>query len=146
MEFIFYKTNDNHNVINKTLLNSKSIQLYLKSDFDLIQPNIRLVDSDDFILRNYNYCEIVELGRKYFISSITKINGGVNVVELVCDVLETYKYNILNSDCEYMRELKEGDYLDINIDQSLETNSTIHDFPETLVEGETSIIMTTIGG
>ena len=91
MELILYRTLDNANVINKVLTDPVTVNITLKNDVNIINPEIVL--SGDF--RGYNYAHIPELNRFYFIESFEQINLRFGKLFMSCDVLETYKADIL---------------------------------------------------
>jgi hypothetical protein len=83
MELILYRTLDNANVINKVLTDPVTVNITLKNDVNIINPEIVL--SGDF--RGYNYAHIPELNRFYFIESFEQINFRFGKLFMSCDVL-----------------------------------------------------------
>lgn len=143
MLITLYKTNDAANVINKTLNNPLNIQIVLRRDFDLSAPEL-ILKQEGQLLRDYNYCEIVDFERKYFIDRIENISNNLWKLILVCDVLETYKNEILSANCRFMRKIKSGDYYSGSFESVLEPENTLHFSSKGLSEG-TNLILTTIG-
>lgn len=94
MKIYLYNCNDSNNTINKTLLNKEEKNILLKSNVDISHPIIRIKTND---VINKNYCYIPDFGRYYFIHDITVINNNIQELKLVCDVLESFKDDILNS-------------------------------------------------
>ena len=92
-----------------------------------------------------NYLTINDFNLKYFIREINNKFG--RVYELVCelDLLETYKEVIMGSKYEYLRQIKNGDYVNINPDYLIKTVSSKIDCLVN-VEQEQSIIISTLGG
>ena len=72
-----YKTNDSDNVINKTITNKLAININLKRDIDVISPRLVIRDSASININAFNYCQIQELGRFYFIRSINNLGGNL---------------------------------------------------------------------
>ena len=107
MELILYKTIDSENTINKVLTDPLTMDINLKNDVNIISPE--LVLNGDY--RGYNYAHIPELNRYYFINSMEQLNFKLVKISLECDVLETYKSEILNSPCKFNADIKQGDYL-----------------------------------
>lgn len=140
-----YKTNDSDNVINKTITNKLTISINLKRDVDIISPRLIIRDSASININAFNYCQIEELNRFYFIRSINNMGGNLWEVICECDVLETYKSDILASNARYYRNIKTGDYVQGNIDISALKTITKHVSSKGFEDG-TAIIMTTIGG
>ena len=90
-----YKTIDSNNTINKELTNKKTYDIKLKENTNIINPMIIL--SSETLLTSYNYAYIPDFERYYFINSITINSKKVYVLSLECDVLESFKTDILNS-------------------------------------------------
>lgn len=139
-----YLLEDGDNVINKNLTNAVDIEIVLRKDFN--------IDAPDFIFRvdgltpfeEYNYISIPDINRFYFIDRIEAIGRGLIRVSCSCDVLETFKDDILKSNAKFYRNLKQGDYQDITIEESLNYQSTILESDKGLSDGET-LILTSVG-
>lgn len=136
-----YHVNDAENVINKNLVNGLEIDINLKASVDLVNPEIVL--NGDF--RGYNYAHLPDLNRYYFIDKIEQLNLKLVKLSLSCDVLETYKADILNSNARFKRNIKNGDYQNISIDYSNQTISTNYNSDGMPMNGNTMVI-STIGG
>lgn len=141
MKMYLYHVNDAENVINKTLVNGLELDINLKSSVDIVNPEIVL--NGDF--RVYNYAHLPDLNRYYFIDRIEQLNLKLVKLNLSCDVLETYKADILNSNARFKRNIKNGDYQNISIDYSNQTISTNYNSDGLPMDGNTMII-STIGG
>lgn len=144
MELNLYKCSDGDNVINKTLTEKLTINITLKRDVNITAPQIILINDNGAFFNQYNYAEIPELGRFYFIDSVTSLNSKMESLALRCDVLETYKADVLASKARFMRGLKTGDYIAANIDYSviktitkIESNSGF--------TGNPTMILTSVG-
>lgn len=138
MELILYRTLDNANVINKVLTDPVTVNITLKNDVNIINPEIVL--SGDF--RGYNYAHIPELNRFYFIESFEQINLRFGKLFMSCDVLETYKADILNCTGTIKRDIQAGDYGDINANSTVNVITT-HKADVTLTL-ENNIVLTTL--
>ncbi len=90
-----YKTLDNNNVINKELIGGVEFDIKLKENTNVIEPIIILSSSN--LLVDFNYAYIPNLNRYYFIKDISINSKNVYVIYLECDVLESFKDDILNS-------------------------------------------------
>lgn len=143
MLITLYKTKDAANVINKTLNNPLNIEIMLRRDFNLSEPEL-ILKQEGQLLRDYNYCEIVDFGRKYFIDRIENVSNNLWKLILVCDVLETYKTEILAANSRYMRKIKSGDYYSGSFESVLEPDNSIHYSDMGLTEGS-SLVLSTIG-
>ena len=138
MELILYRTLDNANVINKVLTDPVTVNITLKNDVNIINPEIVL--SGDF--RGYNYAHIPELNRFYFIESFEQINLRFGKLFMSCDVLETYKADILNCSGTIKRDIKAGDYGAVTADSTVNIITTHKaDVKLTL---ENNIVLTTL--
>lgn len=136
-----YLTNDSDNVINKTLTGVETMAVRLSKDIDLLRPILLLVEPVSVDFKNFNYCEIVELNKYYFIRSIELVNNEVYRLICECDVLETYKSDILASECSYHKQLSSGDYGEIsNFTGTGKTIVTNYDSDVTLTLGNTNIL------
>ena len=145
MELILYTTNDGENVINKDLIEKYRFNIKMKKDTDISTPTIILNDKGIMNFELCNYCFIEEFQRFYFIKSIENINSHVWGLFMECDVLETYKNDILNSDCEINRRIKEGDYFSTSMKVETIREIDIYKSDVTLIN-EKNIILSTIGG
>ena len=126
MKLFLYDVDDGDNVINKTLPVPVEIEIRLSSDVDVINPTIRLRNIAGINYDNYNYAYIDVLGRYYFIDKLGRVSASDNMLYLSCDVLETYKTEILNSNARVMRNLKTGDYMAGNVDNNINTSVSKH--------------------
>ena len=133
-----FRTLDANNVINKTLTDEIQLDINLKSDTDIINPEIVLLG--DF--RGFNYAQIPDLNRFYFIERIEQLNMRLVKLSLSCDVLETYKESILNSECEYIREAKNGDKV-INAPES-SFNKVVKYSSDIVMSLDDNIVISTI--
>lgn len=89
-----FNTTDSNNTIGKTLTDEQTFDITFKDIFDIINP-IVLLKSDVPIIKNYAY--IPEFGRYYFITSIQIQPNKIYKLYLECDVLESFKNDILAS-------------------------------------------------
>lgn len=139
MQATFYKTLDNKNVINKTLTSPLNVELKLRDNQDVIAPVLKMSVN----VTPYNYCYIPYFNRFYFVEKIEK-QGKLFIVGLYCDVLESYKNDILSSNARFKRNLKTGDYMTINIETSqLKTIQKVNG--NFTMGNDSNLILTTIG-
>ena len=136
MQLNLYKTLDSENVINKTLTDLMTVDINLKASVNIVDPEIVL--HGDF--RGFNYAHIPSLNRFYFINNIEQLNLRLVKLNMTCDVLETYKADILNSNARFKRNIKTGDFENVSIDYSNKTTSVKHVSNGTPLQGETMII------
>lgn len=146
MKLFLYKTSDGDNVINKVKLDALEININLKADTDVLNPMIILTTIVGKNFTDYNYAHIPLLNRYYLISSISNISNKLWRLDLSCDVIETYKADILSSNARIRRNIRNGDYADVNIETSVIKNSTIYNSDKGFSETESTVILSTIGG
>ena len=144
MELKLYAVNDGKNVINKTMTLKTTMEINLKRDVDIINPRLILIPNLPTGFSGINYAEIPELNRFYFVDSITNISGTLWQLDLSCDVLETYKADILASKARFYRNLKAGDYFDTALESSHITTVAKYTSNKGISDSET-LIMTTVG-
>ena len=139
-----YTVNDGDNVINKTLSNKLSIDIALKRSANITSPQIMLEELLGIDFNDFNYAHIPDLNRYYFINQITSINNTVWQFDFNCDVLETYKNDILNSLARFRRNIKDGDYLNTSIDHNI-FNTVTKFNSDVTIEDDKNLIMITVG-
>ena len=144
MELKLYAVNDGENVINKTMTLRTTMEINLKRDVDIINPRLILIPNLPTGFSGINYAEIPALNRFYFVDSITNISSTLWQLDLSCDVLETYKADILSSKARLYRNIKTGDYYQGQIDASYHTTITKIDSDKGL-DNSKDLIMVTIG-
>ena len=144
MELKLYAVNDGENVINKTMTLKTTMEINLKRDVDIINPRLILIPNLPTGFSGINYAEIPELNRFYFVDSITNISATLWQLDLSCDVLETYKADILASKARLYRNLKAGDYFDTALESSHITTVAKYTSNKGISDSET-LILTSIG-
>lgn len=135
-----YSIADDPNTINKNLGSSVTYNIKARRDFDIIRPIIDLKIDDYNEVANMNYCGIMDLNRFYFIEDMTFITSNIIRFNCICDVLETYKDEYLNSVGRIKRGIKTGDYYNAPIDSTVMPTISKHNSNITLVEKETLIL------
>ena len=141
MQVEFYKTNDNSRVINKTLQLNKTLDIIFRQAVDEQAP---LIIMDKSNVTGSNYIHIPDFNRYYFISKIENYTASLVRVQLITDLLMTYKDIILNSPVQITATEKPS-YLSA----SLPTQSTISKRvikSDVTLDNKNSMILTTIGG
>ena len=124
MDFKLWKNASPDTSINKSLSGGRTINIFLNKEVDVSSPEIILKTVSGVDFGAFNYAEIPAIGRKYFIRSIDRLNNNVFRFNLECDVIETYKDEILNSNCLYKRAIKSGDMGEYNVAKSANTKTT----------------------
>lgn len=142
MELILYITENDDRTINKSLIETDRFSFNFKDRNSLESPVLKLKLNEK---PDSNYCEIVELGRKYFIRDIESENNNIWNLILECDVIETYRNEILNSIGNINRTIKEGDYQNITLDN--ESKKIIKKYNSNIIlNDDYSTILSTISG
>lgn len=91
------KLQNNHsakNRIGKDINTIRTITGTLRDSSSIINPKILIRLDDVGDLKNCNYMEIPEFGRKYFVTDIVSVTHNMIEVSGHVDVLETYKDEI----------------------------------------------------
>lgn len=144
MKLYLYNIQDSNNVINKTLENDYELDIILKRDVNIINPELILSTLDNIDYSNYNYAHIPELKRYYFIDQVINLNSKLWQLNLECDVLESFKNDILNSNAVFNRGIKSGDYIESKVDLSSYTQVEKH-ISLNPIEYDENLIMITVG-
>ena len=142
MNILLYKTTNANNDLNKTISDKVELVGALREASSVITPSI-LIQSNPI---GYNYAYIPEFGRYYYIKNITAFRKGAYIVDLKCDVLMSFREEILNMSGIVSR-LTDGDaYANRDIKtKCLETHRRL-DFPETPFTRNGSYILISKGG
>ena len=102
MQIVLYKNASEPNTINKTISNALTLSGALREESSIYNPKFRISSNSN--LAQYNYCYIPEFARYYFISEIVIERNGVYNIYAKCDVLESFKNNILGIECVIERQ------------------------------------------
>lgn len=140
-----YNTLDSANVINKTLVLKKEYDLTFKEPMSVINPTLTLLIDKTVDVQECNYCYISDFERYYFIQDIQFVNNDVYKFYLECDVLESFKNDILNSYGEIKKVVSEGDYSPITTNVDVRTDNDLYHSNSSLIT-EKTMILSTIGG
>jgi len=93
MQITLYKVLDEPSKLNKTLTGGVTINGKFRTEIDTIDVIIEIETID----LDFNYVSIQALNKYYFVKNITNVNAKITRLILHCDVLMTYKTDILNS-------------------------------------------------
>jgi hypothetical protein len=145
MMLTIYKTELADNVVGKVLSAGVDIWINAKSDFDIVSPVITLMFDGNEDYKSYNYAQISELNRFYFVTDVEMVHSRIVKLTLECDVLFTYREAIKASTARYYRNIKTGDYLDASVDMSVLKTASQHDSDTDAFVGKPTIILTTVG-
>lgn len=93
MNIEFYKTSSPENQITKSLQNALTLTGNLREGASIVTPVITLTSD----IKEYNYCYIAAFNRYYYVRDINQVRKNVYSVNLECDVLMSFKTEILNN-------------------------------------------------
>ena len=88
-----YKMLDEQRALNKTLSNPIEISGTFRSEIDEIDIEID-IETNNY---DFNYVFVESLNKYYFVNTIQYVNNDICRLYLHCDVLMTYRNDILNS-------------------------------------------------
>ena len=143
MKIILYTTKSANNVINKVLESSIEYDIKFKDNTDIKTPLV-VLRSEDIILSNYAYIE--NFGRYYFVDRIELYPNNIYNIYLRCDVLETYKSELLKCDGLISQQQQNvNSYYDSDYKSEVRKEVNIYKSDVTL-EDVNTILLTTIGG
>lgn len=133
-----YNTNSSNNTINKVLQDEREFNITFKDTADINNPTIKLYSKS---LLLYNYAYIPDFGRYYFINNISTVPKDLYILNLKCDVLESFKSDILQATGLITRNTDGNPYFDGG-DYLTEVRKT-HNIYESDIEldFETSVII-----
>lgn len=142
MEMVLYNTTSSNNTINKVLTNGKNINIKFKDIANVINPIVKLSTQEPF---NFNYGYIPDFKRFYFIEDIEINPNNFYTIRLRCDVLESYKNDILSCNGYVTKQEKINRYYDDNY--QAETRKEVDIYKSDFVlKDKNNIVLTTIGG
>ena len=142
MNILLYKTTNANNDLNKTISDKVELVGALREASSVIAPSI-LIQSNPI---GYNYAYIPEFGRYYYIKNITAFRKGAYIVDLKCDVLMSFREEILHMSGIVSRLTNGDEYANRDIKtKCLETHRRL-DFPETPFTRNGSYILISKGG
>ena len=150
MLITFYHNQSAPNIIPKVKTKKFDKTGTLKNNTSITNPTILLQLSDYDNIRQTNYCFIPDFNRYYYIDDIRIANTLVEV-SMTCDVLETYKEDILNSTQLVARQENKKNYsiIDNRLPMCSDISITSH-YPDTTYDSFTTnegfFVLGTTGG
>ena len=142
MNILLYKTTNANNDLNKTISDKVELVGALRDASSIIAPSI-LIQSNPI---GYNYAYIPEFGRYYYIKNITAFRKGAYIVDLKCDVLMSFKDEILEMSGIVSRLTTGSPYIQRDVPCKVtETHKRI-DFPATPFTRNGTYILIAKGG
>ena len=144
MEIKLYLTEDSDTVMNKDLTLITTLYIQMRDTQNVSAPILILGEIEGVDLKTVNYAYIDEFKRYYFIRTITVGQNNIYTLAMECDVIETYKEDILNSSALISRRVAAGDYGDMAV--SSEVRKEVEVFKSTRGFNEDkTIILSTVG-
>ena len=144
MEIKLYITEDSDTVMNKDLTLIATFDIQIRDTQNVSAPILILGEIEGVDLKTVNYAYIDEFKRYYFIRTITVGQNNIYTLSMECDVIETYKEDILNSSALISRRVAAGDYGDMAV--SSEVRKEVEVFKSTRGFNEDkTIILSTVG-
>ena len=144
MEIKLYITEDSDTVMNKDLTLIATFDIQMRDTQNVSAPILILGEIAGVDLKTVNYAYIDEFKRYYFIRTITVGQNNIYTLAMECDVIETYREDILNSSALISRRVAAGDYGDMAV--SSEVRKEVEVFKSTRGFNEDkTIILSTVG-
>jgi len=144
IKLVLQKNASEEIVFDKTLTTVTTENATLKRDTNIVNPTFLLRVSG---LPSFNYITCAELGRSYFVRSITSVNG-LWEVACECDVLSTYKKQIRANSAIVRRQ--ENDWNLYYNDGSFRTYQNPHiitkSFPNGFTPSTPTFVLAVAGG
>lgn len=137
-----YTTKTPNNTIGKVLENETEYNIKFKSQADRTKPVVILM-SETMI--DFNYAYIPDFNRYYFVESIEVTPNKIYNISLRCDVLESFKNDILASSGFVNQQTTPNKYY--NSDYQTEIKKEVDVIKSNVILDTTkSTILVTIGG
>ena len=137
-----YNTNDSTNTINKLIDFVADIDVKFKEEVNIYNPSIILKYND---LINFNYIYIDKFKRYYFIEDVEVFPNKIYKLSLKCDVLMSFKDDILNSYGNITSQTNYNDYYNFDYSSEVRKETNIYN-SNVILEDVKSTILCTIGG
>ena len=137
-----YETKDSNNTINKILINKLDYDIKFKSDVNINSPSI-VLKSDNLI--DFNYAYIPNFSKYYFVESVEIFPNNIYNITLKCDVLMSFKEDILESYADIVSQTNYNDYYNFNYSSEVRKESEIYESNIVIPVGKSKILCT-IGG
>lgn len=137
-----YNTENSLNTINKVINFVTNIDVKFKDEVDIYNPII-VIKYDDLI--DFNYVYIDKFKRYYFIETVEVFPNKIYHLTLKCDVLMSFKDDILNSYGNIISQTNYNDYYNFDYSSEVRKESNIYNSNVIFDDIKTSILCT-IGG
>lgn len=134
-----YNTESSVNTINKIINFVTDIDVKFKDEVNIYNPRI-VLKYDDLI--DFNYIYIDKFKRYYFIEDIEVFPNKIYHLALKCDVLMSFKDDILNSYGNITSQTNYNDYYNFNYSSEVRKECNIYNSNVVLDDVKTTILCT----
>lgn len=143
MDIKLYTTKSPNNAINKVLENETVKSIKWKGDFNRVNPVITL--NGTISIYNFNYCYLPFVNRYYFINNIIQFPNKIYELYLECDVLESFKDDILRSQCFINQQSEINPFYDDGYKNEIRKEINKY-YSDTEITLENTQLLVTLGG
>lgn len=137
-----YNTESSVNTINKVINFVTDIDVKFKDEVNIYNPSIVLKYDD---LLDFNYIYIDKFKRYYFIETVEVFPNKIYHLTLKCDVLMSFKDDILNSYGNIITQTNYNDYYNFDYSSEVRKETNIYN-SNVILDDVKTIILCTIGG
>ena len=137
-----YNTESSVNTINKVINFVTDIDVKFKDEVNIYNPTIVLKYDD---LLDFNYIYIDKFKRYYFIETVEVFPNKIYHLTLKCDVLMSFKDDILNSYGNIITQTNYNDYYNFDYSSEVRKETNIYN-SNVILDDVKTIILCTIGG
>ena len=138
-----YNTNSETNRINKLLTDETEFDVRLKDKSSVVNP-VLLLKSETYI--NFNYAYIPKFQRYYFVDDISVFPNKMYLLTLRCDVLTSFKDDILKSYARIIEQTNSNAYYDSNLKSEVRKEVDTYMSNVSFDLTADSMVLVTIGG
>lgn len=142
MQIKLYNTTDDNIKVNKTLSDEVVYNIKIKAETSIIEPTI-ILQTENYITSNYAYIE--HFNRYYYIENIVIFPNNIYNISLRCDVLMSYKDDILNSYAYIEQQTNVNEYYNSDYQSEVRKEVDIYKSNVILEEGKENVLVA-IGG
>ena len=138
-----YNTNSETNRINKVLTDETEFDVRLKDKSSVVNP-VLVLKSETYI--NFNYAYIPKFQRYYFVDDISVFPNKMYLLTLRCDVLTSFKDDILKSYTRIVEQTNSNAYYDSNLKSEVRKEVDTYMSNVSFDLTADSMVLVTIGG
>lgn len=138
-----YNTNSETNRINKVLTDETEFDVRLKDKSSVVNP-VLVLKSETYI--NFNYAYIPKFQRYYFVDDISVFPNKMYLLTLRCDVLTSFKDDILKSYARIVEQTNSNAYYDSNLKSEVRKEVDTYMSNVSFDLTADSLVLVTIGG